>query len=71
VAGLVIFVLSIVAIGLPRCESRSVQQVDTRAADVGALRERHDPVTRAQNSGDTTAVEQDGRDTLVLPPDGF
>ena len=68
--GFVIFVLFLTAIGLPGCSSRSTQQTDTRA-DVAALRDLHDQVTRAQNSGDATIVERtDASDVVILPPNG-
>ena len=53
------------------CESRPTQQVDTRTADVAALRELHDQVTAGQNAGDASVFERtSATDVLVLPPDG-
>ena len=65
-----IFLLLLPAIGLLGCRSRSAQQDDTHA-DVAALRELHDQVTRAENSGDASVFERiSASDILVLPPDG-
>src|SRR5262245_15369298 len=65
-----IFVLFLTISGLPACQSRSTQQTDTRA-DLAALRDLHDQLTRAQNSGDSTIVERsDANDVIILPPNG-
>ncbi len=69
--GLFSFLLILPSSGLLGCGNRAASQTDTRVADVAALRELHDQLTRAQNSGDTTVVERtDASDVLVLPPDG-
>ncbi len=68
---LLISLLLLPAGGFLGCESRTTQQTDTRAADVAALRELHDQLTRAQNAGDAGAFERtSASDVLVLPPDG-
>ena len=68
--GLGIFLLLLPASGLLGCGSRSAQ-TDGRAADVAALRELHDQLTRAENSGDASVFERtSASDVLVLPPDG-
>ena len=69
--GLLTLVLRLPISGLVGCESRPAQQVDTRAADVAALRELHDQLTAAQNAGDASVFERtSATDVLVLPPDG-
>src|SRR5262245_13829557 len=68
--GFLIFVLFLTVSGLPGCQSRSTQQTDTRA-DAAAVRDLHDQVTRAQNSGDATIFERvDASDVVILPPNG-
>jgi hypothetical protein len=46
--GVLAFLLLVVASGLFGCGSRSAQQADTRAAEVAALRDLHDQLTRAE-----------------------
>ena len=53
---LLIFLLLLPASGSLGCGGRSDQQADTRAADVAAIRELHDQVTRLQNSGDVSLI---------------
>ncbi len=69
--GLLVFLLLLPASGLLGCGSRSAPQTDTGAADVAALRELHDQMTRGQNAGDAGVYERtSASDVLVLPPDG-
>lgn len=69
--GLLIFLLLLVASGFLGCGGQSPPQTDTGTADVAALRELHDQVTRAQNEGDASVFERtSASDVLVLPPDG-
>jgi hypothetical protein len=46
--GVHFLLLLLPAVGFLGCEGRARPQTDTRAADVVALRELHDQVTRAQ-----------------------
>ena len=69
--GRLLAVVILSAVGFASCGRQPPNQTDTRAADVAAIRELHDRVTRAQNSGDAAALSQNSvSDVLVLPPDG-
>ncbi len=57
--------------GFLGCGSESAPQTDTHAADVAALHELRDELTRAQNAGDVRVFERiSASDVLAFPPDG-
>ena len=65
------FLLLILTGGFLGCGSESAPQTDTHAADVAALHELRDELTRAQNAGDVRVFEKiSASDVLAFPPDG-
>ena len=65
------FLLLILTGGFLGCGSESAPQTDTHAADVAALHELRDELTRAQNAGDVRVFERiSASDVLAFPPDG-